>query len=331
MRVHWREYAAHLESVYGKRVYRIGIDAGFSCPNRDAGRQGGCVFCDGTGASAMYQRKKESAYTHSSPFDELLSNVEPADVPSLPDRCASIREQIGHGRAFLKRRYKTELFSIYFQAWTNTYADVATLKALYDAALDEGPFVELIISTRPDCLTEDVLDLLEGYKSRVGKVWVELGLQSANEATLEHIGRGHDADCYILSAHSLHSRGIGVCTHIVVGLPGETRADYEMTCSLINKANSEAVKIHNLHVCGGTRLYDWYAQGEVSVGSLRRHVEDSMFLLRHLGKNIVVERLLCETPNHRLVAPRTFPDKNAFLTLLEQTMEDQGVWQGDLT
>ncbi len=176
-----------------------------------------------------------------------------------------------------------------------------------------------------------MLDLLESYKSRVSKVWVELGLQSANAETLERIGRGHDPDCYIRSADSLHSRGIGVCTHIVVGLPSETRSDFEQTCSLVNKANSEAVKIHNLHVCGGTRLYDWYAQGEVSVASLRRHVENSIWMLRHLDKSIVVERLVCETPNHRLVAPRTFMDNSAFLSLLEQTMEDRGVWQGDLT
>ncbi|MGB4407883.1 MAG: TIGR01212 family radical SAM protein [Sphaerochaeta sp.] len=331
MWLHWRGYTEHLKSVYGKRVYRIGLDAGFSCPNRDENRQGGCVFCDGTGASAMYQREKESGYTHSGPFDEKISSAPPPASLSVEQRCSSIQAQIAHGRAFLKRRYKTELFSVYFQAWTNTYADVQTLKALYDAALEEGPFVELIISTRPDCITDEVLDLLESYKSRVSKVWVELGLQSANEDTLERIGRGHDAICYIHSANALHSRGIGVCTHIVVGLPSETRFDFEQTCSLINKANSEAVKIHNLHVCGGTRLQDWYAQGEVSVASLRRHVENTIFLLRHLEKNIVVERLLCETPNHRLVAPRTFLDKSAFLSLLENTMEERDVWQGDLT
>ena len=327
----WRGYREYLESVYGKRVYRIGLDAGFSCPNRDIGRQGGCAFCDGTGASAMYQRKNESAFTHASPFDETVSKAEPAAQLSLEQRCASIKEQIAHGRSFLRRRYKAELFSVYFQAWTNTYAEVETLKALYDAALEEGPFVELIISTRPDCISDEVLTLLEAYQSRVSRVWVELGLQSANPVTLERIGRGHDPDCYIRSANALHSRGIGVCTHIVVGLPSETRSDYEQTCSWINKAKSEAVKIHNLHVCGGTRLSDWYAQGEVSVASLRRHIENSIWILRHLEKDIVVQRLMCETPNHRLVAPRTFPDKSAFLSLLVQTMEEQSVWQGDLT
>ncbi|MDY0287398.1 MAG: TIGR01212 family radical SAM protein [Sphaerochaeta sp.] len=326
----WRGYADHLAELYGRRVYRIGLDAGFSCPNRDGGREGGCAYCDGTGASAMYQRRGESSYYHASAFDERISKASPSSVPTLQERCSSLKGQIERGRAFLVRRYKAELFSIYFQAWTNTYADRATLKALYDAALEEGPFAELIISTRPDCITDEVLSLLEGYKDRVSKVWVELGLQTANVGTLELLGRGHDSDCYIRSANALHSRGIGVCTHMVVGLPGEGQEDFRRTCMWINKAESEAVKIHNLHVCGGTRVHDWYAQGEVSVPSLRRHVENSILLLRHLKKNIVVERLICETPNHRLVAPRTFPDKSAFLSLLERTMEERDVWQGDL-
>lgn len=328
---HWRGYAQYLESLYGRRVYRIGLDAGFSCPNRDERRQGGCAYCDGTGAAAMYQRRRESSFTHASPFDEEISKAAPLAVPSLQERCTSIKRQIEHGRSFLQRRYKAELFSAYFQAWTNTYADTDTLKTLYDAALEEGPFAELIISTRPDCITDEVLDLLEGYKARVGRVWVELGLQSSNDKTLALLGRGHDSECYITSANALHSRGIGVCTHMVVGLPGENQEDFKRTCMCINSVKSEAVKIHNLHVCGGTRLYDWYAQGEVSVASLRRHVENSICLLRHLHKNIVVERLICETPNHRLVAPRTFADKSAFLSLLEKTMEERGVWQGDLT
>lgn len=331
MRERWRGYSRYLKTLYNRRLYRIGVDAGFSCPNRDSARGGGCAFCDGTGASAMYQRTSESAFTHASPFDGEVSKTIPPSVPSLEERCASLKSQIEHGRSFLKRRYKAELFSIYFQAWTNTYADISILKALYDAALEEGPFTELIISTRPDCITDEVLDLLQGYKSRVSKVWVELGLQTSNVETLQRIGRAHDADCYIRSANALHSRGIGVCTHVVVGLPGENREDFKQTCLWINKAKSEAVKIHNLHVCGGTRLYDWYAQGEVSVASLRRHVENSIWILRHLEKNIVVERLICETPNHRLVAPRTFPDKSAFLSLLERTMEERDVWQGDLT
>lgn len=279
----------------------------------------------------MYQRKSESRFSFDSDFDEKVSRGKPPVALSLEQRQQSIRMQVAHGKNFLKRRYKAELFSVYFQAWTNTYADIATLKALYDAALEEGPFVELIISTRPDCITSEVLDLLASYSTQVQKVWVELGLQSANNATLQAIGRGHDRECYILSANALHSRGIGVCTHVVLGLPGETQADYAKTCAWINAAKSDAVKIHNLHICGGTRVFDWYEEGELSVASSRRHQEDCIWFLRHLQKDVVVERLMCETPNHRLVAPRTFPDKSAFLLSLAKAMKERGVWQGDLT
>ena len=327
----WRGYKEHLQAVYGKRVYRIGIDAGFSCPNRNEWRQGGCAFCDGTGASAIYQRTEESSFTRSSAFDEHVSNTTPPPIPSLVSRCVSIKEQLARGKVFLQRRYKAEQFSAYFQAWTNTYEDIEVLRCLYDAALEEGPFTELIISTRPDCVSEAVLDLLGSYTGRVRKVWVELGLQSANDDTLDFIGRGHGVNSYILTAKALHSHGIGVCTHVIVGLMGESSQDFVNTAKIINEGESEAVKIHNLDVCGGTRLHDWYQSGEVSVACSRRHVENCITFLRHLRSDIVIERLMCETPLHRLVAPRTFPDKNTFLLDLYKTMEKYDVRQGDLT
>lgn len=331
MNTRWRGYKEHLERVYGKSVYRIGIDAGFSCPNRNEWRQGGCAFCDGTGASAIYQRTQESSFTRSSAFNETVSKSAPLSVPSVSSRCVSIKEQIARGKVFLKRRYKAEQFSAYFQAWTNTYDDVETLRCLYDAALKEGPFTELIISTRPDCVSEEILDLLESYTGRVRKVWVELGLQSANDATLDMINRGHGVNSYLLAAKALHSRGIGVCTHVIIGLMGESSLDYVHTAQIINEAESEAVKIHNLDVCGGTRVHDWYLSGEMSVACSRRHVENCITFLRHLQRDIVVERLMCETPQHRLVAPRSFPDKNSFLLDLYKTMEKNDVRQGDLT
>ncbi|WP_320129541.1 TIGR01212 family radical SAM protein [uncultured Sphaerochaeta sp.] len=325
----WNTYRDHLEKVYGKRVYRIGIDGGFSCPNRDKERGGGCIYCDGTGASAIYQRTTERGFTHASSFHEKVSNATPLLVPSLEKRCASIKTQITRGKLFLADRYKAELFSAYFQAWTNTYADKDTLKTLYDCALEEGPFTEFIVSTRPDCLDDEVLDLLESYKGRVQKVWVELGLQSADDATLALIERNHTKKNYIQAVDSLHMRGIGVCTHVIIGLPGESNRQFSETARLINSVGSEAVKIHNLDVCGGTKLNDWYREGEVSVASGRRHLENCIYFLRQLKSDIVIERMICETPQHRLVAPRSFPDKSAFLGSLHNAMEQQGFRQGD--
>lgn len=231
----------------------------------------------------------------------------------------------------MKRRYRAEQYSLYFQAYTNTYDTLEHLKLLYDQVLEEGPFVELIVSTRPDCITDEIIALLKSYQNEVKQVWVELGLQSGSDETLEHIGRNHTVSSYISAANSLHLAGIGVCTHVILGLPGEDRRDIAQTAAIVNKAGSEAVKIHNLHICRGTRLQDWYELGEVSTASLRRHVEQSIWFLRCLNPSIVIERMVCETPEYRLVAPRAFPpDKHQFLQQLKSTMEERGWVQGDL-
>lgn len=325
----YRSYARHLGSVYDSRVYRIGIDGFFSCPNRDSGK-GGCAYCDGRGGSAVYHRGEEHhlsrlGYSEQNP----PRTYELADL-SVAQRITNIVAQIKRGKAFIRHRYKTERYSLYFQSYTSTLDSIENLKAMYDAALEEGPFVELIVSTRPDCLSNQVVDLLASYTTRVAKVWVEVGLQSAKQQSLDLIGRNHDIDCYIRAVDSLHLRGIGVCTHVMFGLPYEKRADYLATATLVNAVHSDAVKLHNLHVCVGTRLQDWYRQGEVSVASLARHVSDCIFFLRHLDRTVVIERLLCETPSHRRVAPHSFVDKHQFLALLADEMQSHGWVQGDL-
>lgn len=325
----FNDYAGYLQKQYGKRVYRLGVDAAFSCPNRDESRQGGCAYCDGTGSSAIYLRQSEQAFAHDSPYEEGIGKKEIASVGSLDERLNSLRMQIRRGKQFLVRRYKAEAFSLYFQSWTNTYDTLANLKSIYDEALAQGPFVELILSTRPDCLGPEVLDLLCSYKDRVQRVWVELGLQSSQDRTLSLLGRGHDRQSYIRSVNSLHLRGIGVCTHVMVGLPYEDGQDRLDTARLIQQVGSEAVKIHNLHICGGTRVEDWYSQGEVATCSVHRHVLQCCQFLRHLDKSIVIQRLMCETPSHRLVAPRFFPDKSQFLAELDRMMEMNDWRQGD--
>ncbi len=312
----YKSYSAHLQEVYQGRVYRVGVDGLFSCPNRNSDGSGGCAFCDGTGTIAAYQN----------PQDRL---VEISHV-TIEERISQIKMQIERGKHFLKRRYRAEQFSLYFQAYTNTYDTLEHLKMLYDHALEEGPFVELIISTRPDCITDEIITLLKSYQDKVHQVWVELGLQSGSDETLTLIGRNHDVSSYINAANSLHLSGIGVCTHVILGLPGEDRRDIAHTAAIVNGVESEAVKIHNLHICHGTRLQDWYEMGEVSTASLRRHVEQSIWFLRHLNPSIVIERMVCETPEYRLVAPRAFPDKHQFLLQLRSTMEERGWVQGDL-
>lgn len=319
----WNTYRDYLVRLYGSPVYRIGIDGGFSCPNRDKEGRGGCSFCDGTGAVAVYQRKSESGFTHSSAFDADVSS-------SLLPRLLSIEEQIKRGRAFLSRRYGAEQFSIYFQSYTNTYDSVDNLRRIYDRALAAGDYREFIVSTRPDCLPDDVLDLLSAYVSDSMRVWVELGLQSANDSTLLSIGRGHTSAVWKDAAERVHRHGLLLSSHIILGFPGETLDDEKRTVDLVNEAGSEGIKIHNLHVPGGTRLADEYLEGTFTVSSEERYLESAELALRRLSPDTIIQRLICETPAHRLVAPRLFPDKSLFLSHLEKRMEEHDTRQGDL-
>lgn len=323
MNTRWNAYSSYLRSVYGAPVYRIGVDGGFSCPNRDKKRRGGCAFCDGTGSIAVYQRSSESGYKRTSAYDSAVSDT------VLP-RLLSIREQIERGREFLARRYKAELFSLDFQSWTNTYDTPENLKRIYDEGLSVMPFRELIISTRPDTVPEPVLSLLESYISPDLAVWVEFGLQSASDRTLSLINRGHDSHAFLDAVKRAHDHGLKVSAHVILGLPGEGRDDFVRTASFLNAAGPEAVKIHNLHITGGTALADDYLQGSLTVMSEERTLESTELFLRHLDGGIIIERMISETPYHRLLAPRVFPDKSKFLRRLERRMEENGTRQGDL-
>lgn len=319
----WRSYPDYLKEKYGHPIYRVGVDGGFSCPNREKTRHGGCAFCDGTGSVAVYQRNTESGFFRNSGYeDEVASRI--------LDRFASIEAQIEKGKAFIKRRYKAEEYALYFQSWTNTYDTAENLKKIYDKALSYGPFREFIVSTRPDCLPDDVIDLLASYIREDMEVWVELGLQSSNDETLRRINRGHDSKCYLDAVKKLQSRGLKVSTHVIFGLPGEVRKDYINTVKCVNESGSDAIKIHNLHVSGGTLLNENYLEGLYTAASSERHLENTELALRYLREDIIVQRLICETPMHRLAAPRHFMDKSLFLSYLQKRMEENGTRQGDL-
>lgn len=325
----YRSYSEHLRQTYGQAVYRIGVDAHFSCPNRQGDGSGGCAYCDGTGSASTYLRHCESRFKHDSAFQDAVSAHAQREPMELADRISLVEKQVARGKQFISNRYRSQLYSLYFQAYTNTYDSIGVLKALYDAGLGQGPFVELIVSTRSDCIDDEVVALLGSYQNRVKRVWVELGLQTADEQTLSLLERNEGVKHYISAVNSLHSAGIGVCTHVILGLPGEGKDAYMRTAQLVNQVHSEAVKIHNLHVCGGTRLDGWYRQGEVSVASMRRHVQQSILFLRCLNPSIVIERMMCETPSHRLVSPRHFADKHQFLEAVRAEMHEKGYRQGD--
>ena len=319
----WNNYREYLLNKYGTSLYRVGVDGGFSCPNRTKERQGGCTFCDGTGRIAVYQRTSESAFRHDSSFDEGVSE-------EVLLRFQSIENQIKKGLEFIHRRYKAKLAALYFQSWTNTYDSADNLKHIYDMALSCGDFSEFIVSTRPDCVEDDVADLLAGYITKDREVWVELGLQSASDETLRRINRGHTLSDYIKCMERLHKRGIKVCTHVILGLPGEEREDFIETAKVLNEVGSEGVKIHNLHIPGGTKMAEEYLEGEITSWSTERYMNEVEYFLRLLNPEMIIERLVCETPSHRLMAPRHFMDKSLFLRTLNDKMEKDNTRQGDL-
>ncbi len=319
----WNNYREYLLNKYGTSLYRVGVDGGFSCPNRTKERQGGCTFCDGTGSIAVYQRTSESAFRHDSSFDEGVSE-------EVLLRFQSIENQIKKGLEFIHRRYKAKLAALYFQSWTNTYDTADNLKHIYDMALSCGDFSEFIVSTRPDCVEDDVADLLAEYITKDREVWVELGLQSASDETLRRINRGHTLSDYIKCMERLHKRGIKVCTHVILGLPGEEREDFIETAKVLNEVGSEGVKIHNLHIPGGTKMAEEYLEGEITSWSTERYMNEVEYFLRLLNPEMIIERLVCETPSHRLMAPRHFMDKSLFLRTLNDKMEKDNTRQGDL-
>lgn len=322
----YNSYSNALMKRYGYRIWRVGVDAGFSCPNRgsDGDRhKGGCIYCDSQGATAAYLRNQESSYTRKSSFRE--------DIDSLvSENNLSIRNQIERGREFLTRRYNAEHFALYLQSFSNTYAPVEKLKTIYDTALEGYDWEQFIVSTRPDCIDEEKVRLLASYATQSRSVCVELGLQSGDDGILKSMKRGHTVAQFTEAALLVKKYNLELCVHIMTGFPGEGPAELDKTVSVINHVHPDALKIHNLNICAGTELYNMFLEGKVTAPDAEESISSAIHILRHIHSDIVIERLLCETPSHRLASPRNFPDKNTYLRLLEETMRKENAGQGDL-
>lgn len=301
-RLPFYSYSEYLQKKYGTKVYRIAVDGGFSCPNRSCDRaQGGCIYCNQQGSRAAYL-----------------------------DKAKAIEEQIKRGTAFTRRRYKAELFLLYFQAYSNTFDTVENLKKTYDAALALQSFRELIVATRPDCIDEDKADLLASYIKPDFDVWVELGLQSAHDATLARIHRGHTAAQYKAAFDLLHSRGIKIATHLILGLPGESLEDMLASVDFINQLHPDAVKLHDLNITYNTELYNEYLKGEVTAPSRELYIEYLIKVIEHLRSDIILMRLTCDTYEADRAAPRRYMAKGNIYALIRKEMEARHTWQGRL-
>lgn len=286
--------SSYFKRVFGMRVSKISVDAGFTCPNRDGRKgEGGCIYCNNL------------AFTGPTAKREL--HIE-----------EQIRRAIG-GRE--------GLFIIYFQPFTNTYADPDFLRKLFEIPLSFKNVAGISIGTRPDCLGEDVVKVLRELHSKT-HLWVELGLQSASDETLRKINRGHTVDDFLKAVDLLKRAGIRTCVHVIIGLPGEGMEDFLRTGSLLAHLRVEGVKFHNIQVLKDTRLEEMHMRGEFIPLSLEEYVEAVTGILEILPPYTVIHRLAGEADAHYIVAPQWARSKQTILSSIQRRLEELDTWQG---
>ena len=295
----YNDLNTYLRNQFGCRVQKITVDAGLTCPNRDGTlSRNGCIYCNsrgsGTGAHA---------------------------------RGLSVTRQLINGRDALSRRYGAKKFIAYFQSFSNTYAPLQDLKRLYDEALGVEDIVGLAIGTRPDCVNEAILDLLQDY-ARHYLIWIEYGLQSASDTTLAFINRGHDVQSFKDAVAKTRNRGIKICAHVILGLPHETRQDMLHTAATIAKLGIDGVKLHLLYVVKGTRLETLYRQGKFNCLEQQSYVNLVCDFLERIPPEMVIQRLTGDPHQHELTAPKWSLKKTETLNLIRRTMEKRDSWQG---
>lgn len=295
----YNDLNTYLRSLFGCRVQKITVDAGLSCPNRD-GRvsTGGCIFCNARGSGT-------GAHT----------------------RGLTITDQLLQGKKYLARRYKAKKFLAYFQSFSNTYAPIDKLQKLYDEALAVEDIVGLSIGTRPDCVDLPVLELLQDYAGH-HLIWIEYGLQSASDKTLELINRGHDVQCFKDAVRATLNRGIKICAHVILGLPGETRSDILQTARTISDLGIDGVKLHLLYVVKGTPLEALYRQGDYRCLEQQAYIDLVCDFLERIPPEMVIQRLTGDPHPEELVAPQWSREKTETIRKINETLERRDSWQG---
>ena len=292
-------YGFYLRQRFGKRIQKVSVDGGFTCPNVD-GRVavGGCTFCDNRSFSPSRRLPRQD-----------------------------IRDQIEEGIRRLQRRYRCDRFLAYFQPATNTYAPVDHLERLYGQALSHPQVVGLAIGTRPDCVDDDVLDLLESFAKRT-YLTVEYGMQTKHDRSLTWMNRGHDHAATVDAIVRSRGRGFPICVHIMIGLPGESHEDIMATACEVARLGVDAIKIHNLYVVRNTPLEEQWRRGEVSLMERPTYVRTIVDLLERLPPTTVVERVSGEAPPDYFLAPSWCLDKPALRGAIDEEFCRRETWQG---
>lgn len=301
MEQYYNDYSHWIRRQFPFRVQKISIDAGFSCPNRD-GRisYGGCIYCDNKTFNPSYCNPQKS-----------------------------IKEQIKEGKSFFSRKYPDMKYLAYFQAFTNTYAPIERLKILYEKSLQQSDIVGIVIGTRPDCISNEMLDYLKDLSTRTF-VLIEYGIESANDETLMRINRGHTFDCCRKAIEETHRRGIFTGGHIILGLPGEDANESIRQASAISSLPLDILKIHQMQIIKGTQLANDYAEKPFHVYSVDEYIELIGLYIQHLRKDLVLERFVSQSPSDLLIAPKWGLKNYEFTNLLTNYLIKNNIHQGSM-
>jgi hypothetical protein len=287
----YNNYSSYLKEKYGAKVYRISLDAGFSCPHR-------CLYCNEDGSRSSYADPKNT-----------------------------VGEQLSSRIDYLKKAKGASKFIAYFQAFTNTNSPVNRLKEVYDQILPFEEIVGLSIGTRPDCVDPDKLKLISSYKERY-EVWIEYGLQSIHDKTLKAIKRGHDFNDFLRAYNGTKKLSIPVCVHVIIGLPGETRGEMIETARKLSELKVDGVKIHLLHILKGSELEKIYRNGGMNILSQEEYAELVCDFLENLSEEIIVHRLTGQGKREDHNAPLWALDKPGTIEKINETLTKRGSRQG---
>ena len=297
----YRDLNTYLREQFGGKVYKLALSGGMSCPNRDGKiGSGGCVFCSEGGSGEF-----------------------------APCASLAIAQQLKLAKERVRDKYKGHSYIAYFQSYTNTYAPVSYLEHIFSEALSDPEVAALSIATRPDCLEAGVLRLLERLAKRK-PVWVELGLQTANEEIARQIRRGYELPCFERSVRRLKEAGTSVITHVILGFPNETKTSMIETVEYLNRVGIDGIKLQLLHVLKGTELEKRYLAGEFRVLELPEYLEILAECIEHLSPSVVVHRLTGDGPKRLLIAPLWSADKKRVWNAIQAEFARRRIVQGRL-
>ena len=298
---HYYSLNQYVRQAFGQKLYKISLNGGVTCPNRDGKLDTrGCLFCSAGGSGDF-----------------------------AGDRRLSITEQIEQQKLLLSQKRPAGKYIAYFQAYTNTYAPVSYLSRIFSEALAHPDIVGLSIGTRPDCLGEDVIALLSELNLQK-PVWVELGLQTIHEKTARYIRRGYELECFETAVKNLRRISIEVIVHTILGLPGETREDIFQTIDYLNHQDIQGIKLQLLHVLRGTDLALDYEKGLFELYSMEEYLDLLINCLERLRPDLVIHRITGDGPKKLLIAPVWSSNKRTVLNTLHKEMKERNTWQGKL-